>query len=59
MESIRKRGYIVDVSLPPPLIQRDYIQCLNCLRRFNSDAAYRHIPKCPDYEFNKLKSNAA
>lgn len=55
MESIRQRGYIIDVSLPPPLIHRDYIQCLNCLRRFNSDAAYRHIPKCPHYEFNKLK----
>lgn len=55
MESIRQRGYIIDVSLPPPLIHRDYIQCLNCLRRFQSDAAHRHLPKCPDYEFNKLK----
>lgn len=57
MESIRQRGYSIDVSLPPPLINRDYIQCLKCLRRFNSDAAYRHIPKCPLYEFNKLIQN--
>lgn len=57
MESIRQRGYIIDVSLPPPLIQSDYIRCFNCLRRFHSDAAYRHIPKCPDYEFSKLKPN--
>lgn len=59
MESIRQRGYIIDVSLPPPLIHQDYIQCLNCLRRFNSDAAYRHIPKCPIYEFNKLRPDSS
>lgn len=57
MESIQRRGYSIDVSLPPPMIHSDYIQCLNCSRRFQSDAAYRHIPKCPDYEFNKLKPN--
>lgn len=57
MESIRNRGYIIDVSLPPPLIHWDYIQCMNCLRRFSSDAALRHIPKCPEYEFNKMKSD--
>lgn len=59
MESIRQRGYSIDVSLPPPLIISDYIQCLNCSRRFNSDAAYRHIPKCPLYEFNKLEPNSS
>lgn len=58
MESIRNRGYIIDVSLPPPLIHQDYVQCLSCLRLFHSDAAYRHIPKCPYYEFNKVKQSS-
>ncbi|KAK2165857.1 hypothetical protein NP493_1347g00012 [Ridgeia piscesae] len=31
---------------PAPSLNRDYVQCQYCQRRFNSNAAERHIPFC-------------
>nr|XP_020828156.1 zinc finger C2HC domain-containing protein 1B isoform X3 [Phascolarctos cinereus] len=33
---------------PPPTINPDYIQCPDCMRRFNETAAARHINFCKD-----------
>ncbi|XP_028910830.1 zinc finger C2HC domain-containing protein 1B [Ornithorhynchus anatinus] len=33
---------------PPPSINPDYIQCPHCMRRFNENAAGRHINFCKD-----------
>ena len=31
---------------PEPSVNADYIQCPNCMRRFNQKAGERHIPQC-------------
>ena len=33
---------------PPPAENPDYVQCPYCQRRFNEDAAKRHMPFCKD-----------
>ncbi|XP_076824150.1 uncharacterized protein LOC143470124 [Clavelina lepadiformis] len=35
---------------PPPTINPDYIQCPHCMRRFNENAAERHIKFCAEQQ---------
>uniref|UniRef100_A0A2A4K924 C2HC/C3H-type domain-containing protein n=1 Tax=Heliothis virescens TaxID=7102 RepID=A0A2A4K924_HELVI len=51
-------GKLSDLPPPPPSENPDYVQCPHCGRRFNQQAAERHIPKCASYQFNKPKPNA-
>ena len=53
---IAKGGKLSDLPPPPPSDYSDYVQCPHCSRRFNQQAAERHIPKCATYAFNKPKS---
>ncbi|KAM8789009.1 zinc finger C2HC domain-containing protein 1B [Rhynchonycteris naso] len=39
---------------PPPSINPDYIQCPYCLRRFNENAAGRHINFCKDQSSRRV-----
>jgi uncharacterized C2H2 Zn-finger protein len=48
-------GKLSDLPPPPPSDYSDYVQCPHCSRRFNQQAAERHIPKCANYSFNKPK----
>lgn len=41
-------GSIRDITPPPPSENPDYKQCPYCSRKFNPDAAARHIPRCKD-----------
>ena len=41
-------GSIRDITPPPPSENPDYKQCPHCSRKFNPDAAARHIPRCQD-----------
>nr|XP_021194912.2 LOW QUALITY PROTEIN: zinc finger C2HC domain-containing protein 1C [Helicoverpa armigera] len=50
-------GKLSDLPPPPPSENPDYVQCPHCGRRFNQQAAERHIPKCASYQFNKPKPN--
>ncbi|XP_026725769.1 serine/arginine repetitive matrix protein 1 isoform X1 [Trichoplusia ni] len=52
---INAGGKLSDLPPPPPSENPDYVQCPHCGRRFNQQAAERHIPKCADYQFNKPK----
>jgi uncharacterized C2H2 Zn-finger protein len=52
---LARGGKLSDLPPPPPSDYSDYVQCPHCSRRFNQQAAERHIPKCPNYEFNKPK----
>ncbi|PSN47028.1 hypothetical protein C0J52_09812 [Blattella germanica] len=56
---IAKGGKLSDLPPPPPSDYSDYVQCPHCGRRFNQQAAERHIPKCASYEFNKPKAGGA
>ncbi|XP_070576693.1 zinc finger C2HC domain-containing protein 1C-like [Ptychodera flava] len=47
-DHIAKGGKASDLPPPPPSVNPDYKQCPYCKRRFNPDAADRHIPKCKD-----------
>lgn len=53
---LAKGGKLSDLPPPPPSDYSDYVQCPHCSRRFNQQAAERHIPKCATFEFNKPKS---
>lgn len=44
-----------DVAPAPPASNPDYVTCDGCGRRFNEDAAARHIPKCMDKSKGKKK----
>ncbi|XP_054424941.1 zinc finger C2HC domain-containing protein 1B [Pteronotus mesoamericanus] len=39
---------------PPPSINPDYIQCPYCMRRFNENAASRHINFCKDQSSRRV-----
>ncbi|XP_066103903.1 zinc finger C2HC domain-containing protein 1B [Saccopteryx bilineata] len=39
---------------PPPSINPDYIQCPYCMRRFNENAAGRHINFCKDQSSRRV-----
>ncbi|XP_023384100.1 zinc finger C2HC domain-containing protein 1B [Pteropus vampyrus] len=39
---------------PPPTINPDYIQCPYCMRRFNENAANRHINFCKDQSSRRV-----
>ncbi|KAJ9589955.1 hypothetical protein L9F63_016939 [Diploptera punctata] len=52
---LAKGGKLSDLPPPPPSDYSDYVQCPHCSRRFNQQAAERHIPKCATYAFNKPK----
>ncbi|XP_036105328.1 zinc finger C2HC domain-containing protein 1B isoform X2 [Molossus molossus] len=39
---------------PPPSINPDYIQCQFCMRRFNENAASRHINFCKDQSSRRV-----
>ena len=39
-------GSARDLPPPPPSHNPDYVQCPHCTRRFNAQAAERHIPRC-------------
>ena len=49
-----KGGNILDLPPPPRSENPDYVPCPYCERRFNKDAAERHIPRCKN-----IKSHAA
>ncbi|XP_063235599.1 zinc finger C2HC domain-containing protein 1C [Bacillus rossius redtenbacheri] len=51
-------GKISDLPPPPPSDYSDYVQCPHCGRRFNQQAADRHIPKCANMAHNKPKPAA-
>jgi hypothetical protein len=53
---LAKGGDIRDLPPPPPSENPDYIQCPHCQRKFNENAANRHIPICG--EKAKLKPAA-
>jgi len=44
---------------PPPVVDPDYVQCPNCERRFNKDAAERHIPKCKQIKTKSVGQKSA
>lgn len=54
---IARGGKLSDLPPPPPSENPDYIQCPHCGRRFNQQAAERHIPKCETMIHNKPRMN--
>lgn len=56
---LAKGGKLSDLPPPPPSENPDYVQCPHCQRRFNSNAAERHIPKCANFQHNKPKPAAS
>lgn len=50
---LARGGKLSDLPPPPPSENPDYVQCPHCNRRFNEQAASRHIPKCANYLHNK------
>ncbi|KAH8382587.1 hypothetical protein KR009_004192 [Drosophila setifemur] len=54
---LARGGNIRDLPPPPPSENPDYIQCPHCQRRFNQQAAERHIPKCASMIHNKPRAN--
>ncbi|XP_017082275.2 zinc finger C2HC domain-containing protein 1C [Drosophila eugracilis] len=55
-QHLARGGKLSDLPPPPPSENPDYIQCPHCQRRFNQQAAERHIPKCADMLHNKPKN---
>jgi len=56
---VARGGKLSDLPPPPPSDYSDYVQCPHCSRRFNQQAAERHIPKCANFQFNKPKPQQA
>ncbi|EDV43765.1 uncharacterized protein Dana_GF16356 [Drosophila ananassae] len=54
---LARGGKLSDLPPPPPSENPDYIQCPHCGRRFNQQAAERHIPKCETMIHNKPRMN--
>ncbi|KAH8294856.1 hypothetical protein KR018_003763 [Drosophila ironensis] len=54
---LARGGKLSDLPPPPPSENPDYIQCPHCGRRFNQQAAERHIPKCETMIHNKPRQN--
>ncbi|XP_034485609.1 uncharacterized protein LOC117790308 [Drosophila innubila] len=50
---LARGGKLSDLPPPPPSENPDYIQCPHCGRRFNQQAAERHIPRCATMVHNK------
>lgn len=50
---LAKGGKLSDLPPPPPSDYSDYIPCPHCGRKFNQNAADRHIPKCATMIHNK------
>lgn len=50
---LARGGKLTDLPPPPPSENPDYIQCPHCKRRFNQQAAERHIPLCANMIHNK------
>lgn len=50
---LARGGKLSDLPPPPPSENPDYIQCPHCNRRFNQQAAERHIPLCANMIHNK------
>ncbi|KAH8344016.1 hypothetical protein KR084_003159 [Drosophila pseudotakahashii] len=53
---LARGGKLSDLPPPPPSENADYIQCPHCGRRFNQQAAERHIPKCVNMVHNKPRN---
>ncbi|XP_041565674.1 uncharacterized protein LOC108148283 isoform X2 [Drosophila elegans] len=53
---LARGGKLSDLPPPPPSENPDYIQCPHCSRRFNQQAAERHIPKCANMVHNKPRN---
>lgn len=53
---LARGGKLSDLPPPPPSENADYIQCPHCGRRFNEQAAERHIPKCVNMVHNKPRN---
>ncbi|XP_016991924.1 uncharacterized protein LOC108053717 [Drosophila rhopaloa] len=53
---LARGGKLSDLPPPPPSENPDYIQCPHCGRRFNQQAAERHIPKCVNMVHNKPRN---
>ncbi|KAH8310251.1 hypothetical protein KR044_000229, partial [Drosophila immigrans] len=50
---LARGGKLSDLPPPAPSENPDYIQCPHCGRRFNQQAAERHIPRCATMIHNK------
>ncbi|XP_068156738.1 uncharacterized protein [Drosophila tropicalis] len=50
---LARGGKLSDLPPPPPSENADYIKCPHCGRRFNQQAAERHIPRCATMIHNK------
>ncbi|XP_030573472.1 uncharacterized protein LOC115771761 [Drosophila novamexicana] len=55
---LARGGKLSDLPPPPPSENPDYIQCPHCSRRFNQQAAERHIPRCATMIHNKPRRNS-
>ncbi|XP_020817280.1 zinc finger C2HC domain-containing protein 1C [Drosophila serrata] len=55
-QHLARGGKLSDLPPPPPSENPDYIQCPHCSRRFNQQAAERHIPKCATMVHNKPRN---
>ncbi|KAH8288391.1 hypothetical protein KR054_002094 [Drosophila jambulina] len=55
-QHLARGGKLSDLPPPPPSENPDYIQCPHCGRRFNQQAAERHIPKCATMIHNKPRN---
>lgn len=53
---LARGGKLSDLPPPPPSENPDYVQCPHCGRRFNEQAAERHIPKCVNMVHNKPRN---
>ncbi|XP_017848506.1 microtubule-associated protein 4 isoform X2 [Drosophila busckii] len=56
---LKRGGKLSDLPPPPPSENPDYIQCQYCGRRFNPQAAERHIPRCATMIHNKPRRSGA
>ncbi|XP_026839465.1 uncharacterized protein LOC6552707 isoform X2 [Drosophila erecta] len=56
---LARGGKLSDLPPPPPSENPDYVQCPHCGRRFNEQAAERHIPKCVNMVHNKPRNGPA
>ncbi|XP_050526559.1 zinc finger C2HC domain-containing protein 1C-like [Daktulosphaira vitifoliae] len=52
-QHLAKGGNLADLPPPPPLDTSDLIPCPHCGRKFNDNAAARHIPLCLERQKKK------
>lgn len=52
-QHLAKGGNLADLPAPPPLDTSDLTPCPHCGRKFNENAAARHIPLCLERQKKK------